>query len=187
MTSAPRNQPPRLVGKIPGLSRATGPLSDELGRVGKRLIMVVENEPSWGVAEWSLTDGFGQFTEYGAGLSRYSLRADETALAAIERTTYGAERAIMVDLAANQRVDVAESRGTMRFVALRDQVLQIDQPGRTLLRNGFTGQELRFAEGTAFRQTAKGLLAWSPAAEPKQAVLYRVDSFSPLAVWRAAP
>ncbi|MBL8048612.1 MAG: hypothetical protein JNJ45_08020 [Chthonomonas sp.] len=178
---------PRLVGKIPGLSRASGPLSDELHRAGKRLLMVAENAPSWGLAEFNLNDGFGMYAELGADLSRYSLRPEEGALAAVERTTYNAERAIIVALDGTRRMDIAESRGTIRFISLREQLLQIDSASHTLLRNGFTGQELRFAPGTALMETPRGLLAWSPADQPQQAVLYRPETFTPLAAWRAAP
>lgn len=177
---------PRLVGKIPGLSRATGSLSDELFRVQKQLVMVAENKPSWGLAQWNLDDGFPLYTELGADLTRYSIKPEENLIAAIERTTYDAERAVLVALKDAKRTDVTESRGTMRFVSLRDQLVQIDQSNQTLLRNGFTGQELKFGPRTAFMQTSKGLLAWSPPDQPAQAVLYRVETMTPLAAWRAA-
>lgn len=178
---------PQLVGKIPGLSLASGLVSDELHRINGRLLLVAKTGATWGLSSWSLAGQFPQYVELGSNLLRYSTRPEDDTLAFVERASYGPEVAGMVTLSNFQRQDLVESSGDLRFVSLQDAICKIEDEGTTYLRNGFTGREISFRVPTAFQSTDYGILAWSPPGNPERASLLRNQDFGFLAAWQRAP
>ncbi|MCE9557317.1 MAG: hypothetical protein K8R88_00045 [Armatimonadetes bacterium] len=175
---------PKLVGKVNGVSRATGQVDDQLFRQGEDLFLLAENADTWGFARWNLKENFGQYTQMGERLLRVSIKPELGGAAFVESTTYGMEKAGTIELADLRRNDLGESRGSIRFVQFKDPFYSVTVSNGVLLRQGLTGQEMKFAPGTAFASTKSGILAWSPAEAPKQAILYDSNDMKVLATWK---
>jgi hypothetical protein len=176
---------PKLVGKVNGVSRATGTVADELFLMRGQLNLLVENLDTWGLATWDLAQNFGQYKQLGTNLVRVSNKWEESAIAFVERTQYGTEVAAWYNLEKGKRVEITEARGSVRFLRFPDPIFQIAQDSATILRNGESGQELKFSPETAFVAVKHGILAWSPASSPKQAVLIETNTLKPLAAWKS--
>lgn len=179
----------KVMGKLPGTSKATGVVSDELFMENKRLAAVAEQgEGKWGLATWDLDESYMRYFPLGTNLFRYSIpgKAPEK-LMFVERTTYGTYLGGEIELAEKERVDLAESRDKISFVSSDPVVVRFDSPEQCRIRFINSSLERTFAPWTAARMTKQGLLTWLPSSTPTQAAFFYPDNWTLQGKWFAKP
>ncbi len=178
----------KVVDKMPGVSTATGSISDELLVVNGRLATVAKNSEKWGLATWDLDKKYTRFYPIGSGLMRYSIPSQAPSkLLFVERTSYGSWLAGRVDLATNEREDLAEDRDKVSFVATDPTVLRFDSEQGCRIRYLASGLESSFPAWTAARDTPHGLITWYPSTKPTTATWYAKGTWTPVARWTQPP
>ncbi|MBS1704427.1 MAG: hypothetical protein JST40_01025 [Armatimonadetes bacterium] len=172
--------------KLPGLSTANGPVSDLLFTHQNHLAVIATQGPKWGLATWDLSRKFMQFTALGSGLARFSIpKTDPDTALFVEKTDYGNWLCGSANLATRARSEIADSKDKVSFVSANPLIIRFDSPEECRVRYAESGLEQAFSPWTAARLTPKGLLMWHPATDPKQAVLFKPESFDAAARWSA--
>jgi hypothetical protein len=179
----------KVMGKLPGTSKATGVVSDELFLENKRLATVAEQgEGKWGLATWDLDESYMRYFPLGKNLFRYSIpgKAPEK-LMFVERSSYGTYLGGEIELATKERVDLAESRDKISFISSDPVVVRFDSPEQCRIRFINSSLERTFAPWTAARMTKQGLLTWIPSSTPTQAAFFYPDNWTLQGKWFANP
>ncbi len=174
----------KVLYRSPGVSQASGPVSDELFLANNRLCAVATVANKWGLSTWDLKGEFVRYFQFGTGLFRWSIPgAAPRELLFVERTEYNSWLAGRVNLATFERTELGESKEKASFVSTDPVTIRFDSVERSRIRYADSGLEQEFLAWTAARQTPQGLLMWHPARSPRQAVLFRTGTFQPLAKW----
>ena len=104
----------------------------------------------------------------------------------VERTRYGTAVAGRVDLHTRTVKILAESRSKMKFLDEAYPECVIVSSGKNvLLVNAATGAQMDLPAPCSARRTSRGIVVWTPVADPKRAWLYDVTRWQGRAWWNA--
>lgn len=183
---ATKSNAPVFVGRMPAVSKASGPVADELFLTGGKLATIAVDGPQWGLAFWDVAESFGRFVGIGSGLARHSVQPDGASVLFVEDTGYRTQLGGVAQLPSGERRNLVESAGRVSFVSAKPIVARIDDDLGVALRFAGSGLEQRFAKGTEARACGYGLLVWSPKEAPLRAALFPGSDWIPSARWSPA-
>jgi hypothetical protein len=174
---------PKLEGSFGGLSLSTEAIDDRLDIRDGRLYVAMNTSGGWGIGSFDPSSGSFSFQQLGHKLLSFAgVGAGRSIFT--EETEYGTTLAGRLD-AAEQRSMIFETRGAMRFVDDREPELIVTtgSNGRTLYWAD-TGAEIRIGAQEQIRRVGPYVLTWSPAVNPKEAILYEPDRWEAAAKWQ---
>lgn len=174
---------PRLVGRLPGFSLATGQIDDRLDSRAGDLIALNNRGEDWGLASFRPATGETEFLPWGPRATSGRFMAGGSRAAGLSRTAYGTTLVTWASLADEAARPALEVRGGVRGL-IEPGILRYRQGSATILVNLETGAELRPGWDPVAVSTRRGLLVWSPAENPKEAQLLEPASFRALASWK---
>jgi hypothetical protein len=183
-----KNPKPKLLAKLPGRSMANLTIDDDLNIInGKLSVVSAKLDAGWGMAIYDPTISLFVFHPMGERLKSYT-PINQRLGAFVEDTEYGTSVAGRVDWMTRTRKDLAESKGSVKFLdGLDPLIVLVTRGGTVTATNTVTGAEVRLPASSALRRTSRGVAVWSPFKEPKHAWLYDAARWDVLAEWPEPP
>lgn len=182
---AERFPTPKLVGRIPVLSVATKPIDNQLQILDGQVSYVARKGNHWGVEQYNTQNGRFSFDQLGDTLDSYLPGESKTGFF-IEKTAYGTTVAGRLDLRTRTRKILAEGRWRMRFMDASEPPFIIFSSGNSAsIVSTATGAQMDLPVPSSARRTSRGVVIWTPVADPKRAWLYDPDRWQVRAWWNS--
>jgi hypothetical protein len=183
----------KLVGRPQTLSLAEQPIADKLFILDGLITYIARKGDHWGIEQCDPRNNRFSFDELGGKLETCFTPESALKTAAanrywlfIEHTAYGTNVAGRVDLHTRNRKTLAESRAKMRFMDEREPCcIVLSTANSASLLNTANGALLSLAVPCSIRRMSKGIVVWTPVAEPKRAWLYDPIRWEGKAWWNA--
>lgn len=174
------NPIPLLLGKFDGISLAKKPIDDCLFTLGDCVCALTRADGSWNLAKYNVVEK--SFSAYVQGLDLVSFTPITRQVGVfVEKASDGAYVAGRVDLGSGSRRNLLESRRKPTILdGNRPSIAFLDG---TLIHNLESGVQTPVPAGSKALRTAKGIIVYWPANQPKKAILLDPERWTQLAKW----
>jgi hypothetical protein len=174
---------PKLVGRARVSSMADKAIDTQLFILDGRVTYVAKQGNRWGIEQLDPSTNRLTFDQLGASLEAFDAVGSRQGYF-VEKTSYGTTIAGRISFADRTRKIVAESRCRMRFLDTGDPGCVVLSFGDTaMILDGGTGAVTALPVPCSARRLTRGIVVWTPVAEPKRAWLYDPARWKLLAQW----